>query len=437
MLIHELKEKCNKNYSSAIEEMEHDGNVSKVRESLLEAAQLLVEIGNEDISQKSECLKKARLLLTVAKSVIRNRDFDDAYFKLTGQFLIRQKGNCVISCGNDSVKGNKEGLQQSETKKSDYDSKPGCSCSGKTTEEKQRQNTAESSSSSFNGKIVFNWDEKPSITFSSVAGLEEVKETVKNKVILPLKFPDLFKGYTKKDGGGILLYGPPGTGKTMIAAAIANEIDAKFCSIGPSDLLTTGVGKSEKLIATLFKEARSFPCSVIFFDEFECLCPVRTHAQHARQIRSELLKQMQGLDSYKESGKQILLLIGATNKPWDIDPAFVRPGRLGTKIYVDLPNDEARRYMVETALSKIEQAGSVKISNCIDMKAIVEKTMGFNGADVANLIDTVQELSILRAQKTGVKEILKNDFDSAFVKITSSVQAEDIEKLIDWKNQNG
>ena len=441
MLINELKEKCNRNYSAAIEEMEQDGNVAKVRGCLLDAAQLLVEIGNADILQKNECQKKARFLLDIAKNIIKNQDFDDAYFRLTGQLLIKPKSESAINDGYDQVKENREESEQSETKKSDDESEQKYNFDGVEEREKPEQNTEKRFNSSllnFNGrKCIFNWDEKPSITFSSVAGLEEVKETVRNKVILPLKSPELFKGYTKKDGGGILLYGPPGTGKTMIAAAIANEINAKFCSIGPSDLLTTGVGNSEKLIATLFKEARSFPCSVIFFDEFESLCPVSTHAQHARQIRSELLKQMQGLDSYKEGDKQILLLIGATNKPWDIDPAFVRPGRLGTKIYVDLPDDKARRYMIEAAFSKISKAGSVKISGDIDIEVVVEKTKGFNGADVTNLIDTVQESSILRAQKTGVKEILKNDFDNALARITSSVQTEDIEKLLDWKNQNG
>lgn len=85
-----------------------------------------------------------------------------------------------------------------------------------------------------------------------------------------------------------MLYGPPGTGKTMIAAAIAHEIGAKFCSLGPSDLVLGGIGNSEKACVQLFKEARSFPCAVLFFDEMESICPVNTHAQGARQLRSEL-----------------------------------------------------------------------------------------------------------------------------------------------------
>lgn len=99
------------------------------------------------------------------------------------------------------------------------------------------------------------------------------------KVLLPLKNPELYEGYVKKNGGGLLLYGPPGTGKTMIAAAIAHEIGAKFCSLGPSDLVMQGVGNSEKAAVALFKEARSFPCAVLFFDEIESICPASTHAQ--------------------------------------------------------------------------------------------------------------------------------------------------------------
>ena len=263
-----------------------------------------------------------------------------------------------------------------------------------------------------------------------------VKEAVMRKVLLPLKNPELYEGYVKKNGGGLLLYGPPGTGKTMIAAAIAHEIGAKFCSLGPSDLVMQGVGNSEKACVALFKEARSFPCAVLFFDEIESICPDNTHAQGARQLRSELLRQIQGMEAYGEQNDKILFLIAATNKPWEIDPAFVRPGRFGIRVYVGLPDAPARRYMLDMRLNKILQTGKVLVGN-IDAAQIVEKTEGFNGADMANLLDEVQELSALRSAKTGVKEILQEDFDRALEKITSSVQEKDMQKLREWKEQNG
>lgn len=131
-----------------------------------------------------------------------------------------------------------------------------------------------------------------------------------------------------------------------------------------------------------------------------------------------------------------MFLIAATNKPWEIDPAFVRPGRFGIRVYVGLPDAPARRYMLDMRLNKILQTGKVLVGN-IDAAQIVEKTEGFNGADMANLLDEVQELSALRSAKTGVKEILQEDFDRALEKITSSVQEKDMQKLREWKEQNG
>ncbi len=235
-------------------------------------------------------------------------------------------------------------------------------------------------------EFKFDWDSLPDITFDDVAGLKTVKDAVRIKVLLPLKNPDAFEGYVKKNGGGLLLYGPPGTGKTMIAAAIANEIGAKFCSVKPSDLLHQGAGQSEKAVRALFAQARQYPCAVIYFDEMDSISPKNTKSQYARQLRSELLAQLQGVDSYMKDTKNILFLIAATNKPWDIDSAFVRPGRFGTKVYVGLPDAEARKYMIDFRLAKIGNKGLVRVSEDIDRDGVVERTDGFNGSDIANLM---------------------------------------------------
>lgn len=284
-----------------------------------------------------------------------------------------------------------------------------------------------------NSEFKFDWDSLPCITFEDVAGLENVKETVKIKVLLPLKNPEAFEGYVKKNGGGLLLYGPPGTGKTMIAAAIANEIGAKFCSVKPSDLIHQGAGQSEKAVRALFAQARSFPCSVIYFDEMDSISPKSTRSQYAKQMRSELLAQLQGIDSYKKDDDHILFLIAATNKPWEIDSAFLRPGRFGTRIYVGLPDSPARRYMFEKRLEKIKAKGLVSVNTDIDMDVLVAATEGFNGSDISNLIDRVEEISILRGIDSGEKYISYSDFELALNEIPSSVQREDIEKLTEWK----
>lgn len=283
--------------------------------------------------------------------------------------------------------------------------------------------------------FTFDWDHLPIIHFDDIAGLDNVKEVVKVKVLLPLQRPEVFDGYVRKSGGGLLLYGPPGTGKTMIAAAIANEIGAKFCSVKPSDLLNQGAGNTEKAVRSLFTQARSFPCSVIYFDEMDSISPKSTRSQYAKQLRSELLAQLQGIEEYRKSKDNILFLIAATNKPWDIDSAFIRPGRFGTRIYVGLPDDVARKYLIERRLAKIAEKGVVHIAQ-IDLAFIVEKTNGFNGADMTNLLDKVEEISALRSIESGGKSITQEDFNSALEQITPSVQKEDIEKILDWKNSN-
>lgn len=308
--------------------------------------------------------------------------------------------------------------------------------------EKQPEHTHEKPEESIldNAKVddgfKFEWDNLPVISFEDIAGLEEVKEIVRVKVLLPLQHPEFLEGYVKKNGGGLLLYGPPGTGKTMIAAAIANEIGAKFCSVKPSDLLHQGAGNTEKAVRSLFAQARSFPCSVIYFDEMDSISPKSTKSQYAKQLRSELLAQLQGIESYGKETGNILFLIAATNKPWEVDSAFIRPGRFGTRVYVGLPDVEARKYLIERRINKIAEKGIVLIDDDIDVDAIVEKTNGYNGSDITNLLDRVEEISALRGIKTGNKLLSQADFDNALSEITSSVQRDDIEKLLKWKNEN-
>ena len=394
---------CNSSFSKSIEAMEAGKPAFVVRDLLLETSDALVKLSKIDSALCEKAIAKAKLLLKCATTIRETSSYDSVYTQLTGHVLAKKA---------------------LEVKKTEEIQKP-----VKKEEKAGTPNDVELG-------YKFEWDSLPTVSFDDVAGLHEVKEEVKNKVIMPLVSPELYEGYDKKNGGGLLLYGPPGTGKTMIAAAIAREIGAKFCCIGASDLLSTGVGNTEKAIAELFKEARSFKCSVIFFDEVEALCPATTHAQVARQVRSELLRQMQGLESYGKQTENILYLIGATNKPWDLDPAFVRPGRFGTRVYVGLPDDEARKHMIESKLFKIRKSGKVAIEE-INIDEIIEATKGFNGADMSYLLDEVQEVSISRASSGNNKTISMDDFRIALGKISSSVQTKDIEKLNEWEEVNG
>lgn len=306
----------------------------------------------------------------------------------------------------------------------------------KTKEKTPEDEILDGTASNAESEYKFEWDSLPDITFNDVAGLEEVKEEVQIKVLLPLENPQAFEGYQKKNGGGLLLFGPPGTGKTMIAAAIANEIGAKFCSVKPSDLLHQGAGNTEKAVRSLFAQARKFPCAVIYFDEMDSIAQKDTRSTYAKQLRSELLAQLQGIEAYSKDSGNILYLIAATNKPWDIDSAFIRPGRFGTRIYVGLPDDNARRYMIEKRFNKIKEKGIVTLNDDIDIDLIVEETKGFNGSDMTNLLDKIEEISIIRNSITQLKYICMDDINKSLSEIHSSVQIEDIEKLTKWKEKN-
>lgn len=281
---------------------------------------------------------------------------------------------------------------------------------------------------------VFTWSDIPTISFDDVVGLDKAKKEVEAKVLMPIKHPESFEGYDKQNGGGLFLYGPPGTGKTMIAAAIAHEINARFCHVKPSDLIFPKPGETERMIQTLFNEAKSFKCAIIYFDEMDSIASKNTRATITKQMRSELLSCMQGMDSYLEKDDHILFLIGATNKPWEVDSAFIRPGRLGTRVYVGLPEYDSRVKIIENKLSSISKRGLVTICEDIDLHKIGQNTEGFNCADVNNLLNKVQEISALRDVEEHQKYICHQDFVEALKDIHSTVQQSDLKRIKDWED---
>ena len=264
--------------------------------------------------------------------------------------------------------------------------------------------------------------EIPDAGFDDVAGLDEVKEAVINRVILPGRYPEVYKKFDKKPGGGILLYGPPGTGKTMIARATAGEAGAAFFPVVCSDVLSKWFGDAEKNVRNLFDKAAAAGNAVIFFDEFEAIGASRDGADPAMQrLIPELRAQMDGFG--KRSGT--LLLMAATNKPWLIDSAFMRPGRFAEKIYVPLPDAAARLYMFERNL------GHLPLEN-VDFGALVRSTEGFSGADIKELCEQSKQPAIMRAIENGQTEyaaITGEDVARALADCHPSVPASELKMM--------
>lgn len=219
--------------------------------------------------------------------------------------------------------------------------------------------------------------EKPNVSWDDIAGLESAKEALKEAVILPVRFPHLFVG-NRKPTSGILLYGPPGTGKSYLAKAVATEANSTFFSVSSSDLVSKWMGESERLVKQLFTMARENKPSIIFIDEVDALCGPRGEGESEalRRIKTELLVQMNGVGN-DASG---VLVLGATNIPWQLDAAIRR--RFEKRIYIALPDAQARTAMFEINLGNDVQCECTPQ----DFKLLGEMTEGYSGHDVAVVV---------------------------------------------------
>ena len=268
--------------------------------------------------------------------------------------------------------------------------------------------------------------EIPNVTFDDVAGLDDVKKAITIKMINPVKYPEKYKMYGKKTGGGVLLYGPPGTGKTMIAKAIANEVKAKFYAVKGSDIVSKWVGDSEKNINSLFEEANKQDRAIIFIDEMDSLIGKRGLDTHNDKRVNEFLQQIDGFAGRNPN----LLLLGATNRPWDIDSAAMRSGRFSQKIYLPLPDAPARKFMVEKNMK------GVPVAKDFDVDRIVEQTEGYSGADIEELCDRAKDEPLLQAIATDSVVLVTNeDFDRVLETMPPSVTEKEMKKFEEYNNE--
>ncbi|MBI5543694.1 MAG: ATP-binding protein [Deltaproteobacteria bacterium] len=234
--------------------------------------------------------------------------------------------------------------------------------------------------------------QKP-ITFVDVGGLDEIKEQIRKRIVLPFQKPSLFERFKKRVGGGILLYGPPGCGKTLLARATAGECKAAFFSVAISDILDMYIGESERKLSAIFEKARSSPPAVLFFDELEALAGKRQYSREATSSKlvSSFLSEMDGFAQRNQG----VLILGATNVPWAIDPAFRRPGRFDRVLFVPPPDGPARERVLQIQLEGRPHAAD------LDLKLLSSRTSTFSGADLTSLIEDASDRAIERSLAEG------------------------------------
>lgn len=270
------------------------------------------------------------------------------------------------------------------------------------------------------------------VTFAEIGGMEALKEKIRLNILYPLQKPEIYAAYGKKIGGGLLLYGPPGCGKTHLARATAGEIGANFYLLSLNEVLSMWIGESEKQLSNLFKTARANAPSVIFIDEVDALGGKRSdmHSHHSRSMVSQFLIEMDGM----VAENQKVMVLGATNMPWNVDSALRRPGRFDKVLFVPPPDKPAREQIlgIHTKGRKIDQ--SVRLAD------IAAKTEHFSGADLAHVVELATERALSEALKSGnLRDITNHDFQTALKESKSSTMEwlRRAKNYVNFANQDG
>ena len=300
-------------------------------------------------------------------------------------------------------------------------------------------------------------DMNPNVSFDDIAELDIAKRALTEAVVLPLLMPDFFVGL-RRPWKGVLLYGPPGTGKTLLAKALATQGKTTFFNVSPTTFASKWKGESEKLVRILFEMARFYAPSTIFIDEVDSVGTKRHDGEHeaSKKVLAEMLVQMDGISESNsgvngefdnENNKpKFVMVLGATNLPWDLDDALRR--RFEKRIYIPLPNSVGRREMF-----RINFKG-IKLSNDIDIDVLVKKTEGYSGHDISSVCREASLMNMRRKLMSGngkfdILEAANNenfiqdleapvsqsDILTAIQNISKSVSNNDVKKFEEWSYQ--
>ncbi|KAL0043533.1 hypothetical protein WJX79_007590 [Trebouxia sp. C0005] len=287
-------------------------------------------------------------------------------------------------------------------------------------------------------------DASPGVSWDDIAGLAEAKRVLQENVILPLYMPEYFRGI-RRPVKGVLMFGPPGTGKTMLAKAVATECKTTFFNVSSSTLASKYRGESERMVRCLFEMARAMAPTTIFIDEIDSLCASRGQAgehEASRRVKTEVLVQIDGINSQEDGQRKQVMVLAATNFPWDIDEALRR--RLEKRIYISLPGTSERKDLMHINLKGVE------VEPEVDFELLAEKTAGYSGDDITGVCRDAAMNGMRRKimgktpeqiramSKEDVHEPIKmEDFLQAVERINSSVSKNDIKRHEVWLKEFG
>jgi vacuolar protein-sorting-associated protein 4 len=275
--------------------------------------------------------------------------------------------------------------------------------------------------------------ERPNIKMSEVAGLADAKQAIDDAILAPMKHPELFKGKARQPWRGILFYGPAGCGKTLVAKAVASEVNATFFNVSAANIVSKWLGESERLVMNLFELARKNQPAIIFIDELDSIGVSRSgdDVGGERRLKTQLLTELQGLASNED---ERITLIGATNLPWELD--FALRSRFEKKIHVPLPNREARAKIFEIHMEDVEVSPSIEYDELADL------TEGYSGRDISVVCREAAMEPIRDLQRSGrmdeeqeildIRPVSRDDFLHAIENIRPATPPEDVKKYIDW-----